>query len=216
MNWYNIDIEMVLTETKSSFSGLTSSGVQQKIIEYGPNQLIAKKKKPFWLLFLYQFKDFMILVLIAAAVIAGVVGDRADTIIILVIVLLNAIVGFVQEYRAEKAMEALKKMATPHSSVIRNGQVQTIESTELVAGDIVLLEAGNSVPADLRLYEVQAIKRIEASLTGESVAVDKTTDIMEAENPPLGDRANMAYKGTQVSNGRAKGIVVARSEEHTS
>src|SRR5215208_5520095 len=107
MNWYNVDIEKVIAETKSSFKGLTSAEVEQRVREYGANQLIAKKKKPVWLLFLYQFKDFMILVLIAAAVIAGIVGDRADTIIILVIVMLNAIVGFVQEYRAEKAMEAL-------------------------------------------------------------------------------------------------------------
>src|SRR5687767_4181122 len=130
MTWHNLNIEKILELTGSSLQGLASNEADRKLQEIGLNQLIAKKKKPVWLLFLHQFKDFMILVLIAAAVIAGIAGDVTDTIIILVIVLLNAIVGFIQEYRAEKAMEALKKMATPHSSVLRDGQIQTIESPQ--------------------------------------------------------------------------------------
>jgi Ca2+-transporting ATPase len=150
----------------------------------------------------------MILVLIGAAIVSGIAGDPVDTIIILVIVLLNAIIGFVQEYRAEKAMEALKKMATPQSTVLRDGHVTTIVSTELVPGDIVLLEAGNTVPADMRLLEIHSLKIMEASLTGESVAVDKIATKLAEENLPLGDRINMAYKSTLVTNGRGRGVVI--------
>ncbi|HUC79994.1 MAG TPA: HAD-IC family P-type ATPase, partial [Flavisolibacter sp.] len=209
MNWHSQHIDEVLSATKSSPQGLDAASVTQKQNEFGLNQLASKKKKPAWLLFLLQFKDFMILVLVAAAIISGIAGDLTDTIIILVIVFLNAIVGFVQEYRAEKAMEALKKMAAPQTAVLRNGHVATINSTELVPGDIVLLEAGNSVPADLRLVEAQALKLIESSLTGESVAIDKNTNALPEGELPLGDRINMAYKGTQVTNGRGKGVVIA-------
>ena len=209
MNWHSQDIRQVLSLTHSSPQGLDEASVAQKQKEFGLNQLAAKKKKPAWLLFLLLFKDFMILVLVAAAIIAGVAGDLTDTIIILVIVLLNAIVGFVQEYRAEKAMEALKKMAAPQTAVLRNGHVVTLDSTELVPGDLVLLEAGNAVPADLRLIEAQGLKLIESSLTGESVAIDKVTTTLADGELPLGDRINMAYKGTQVTNGRGKGVVIA-------
>jgi Ca2+-transporting ATPase len=208
MQWHSTDIPIVLQEMGASPDGLSAAAVKEKRASFGPNQLTAKKKKPAWLLFFNQFKDFMILVLIAAAIVSGVAGDMADAIIIVIIVFLNAVVGFVQEYRAEKAMEALKKMATPQTNVLREGHVQTIDSTELVPGDVVLLEAGNTVPADLRLVEVQALKIIESSLTGESVAIDKTTDVIEEVDLPLGDQTNMAYKSTQVTNGRGKGVVV--------
>ncbi|RYG52890.1 MAG: HAD family hydrolase, partial [Chitinophagaceae bacterium] len=209
MNWHSKDIEKVLSLTGSTLNGLHPSLAEKKLLEVGENELRGKKKKPAWVLFIYQFKDFMTLVLIAAAIISGIAGDSADTVIILVIVFLNAFVGFIQEYRAEKAMEALKKMATPHSAVLRNGHVQTIGSTQLVPGDVVLLEAGNSIPADLRLYEVQGLKVMEASLTGESVAIDKTANVLDEEELPLADRINMVYKGTQVTNGRGRGIVIA-------
>lgn len=209
MNWHTQEIEKVLSSNGSSRNGLTAAEVEKKMSEFGKNELTEKKKKPVWLLFLNQFRDFMIAVLIAAAIISGVIGDVADTIVILVIVLLNAIVGFVQEYHAEKAMEALKKMTTLQTTVLRDGGYNVISSTELVPGDIVLLEAGNAVPADLRLYEVEGLRIVESSLTGESVAVDKNTQVVPEENVPLGDRFNMAYKGTQVTNGKARGIVVA-------
>ena len=209
MNWHTQEIEKVLSSNGSSRNGLTAVEVEKKLSEFGKNELTEKKKKPVWLLFLNQFRDFMIAVLIAAAIISGVIGDVADTIVILVIVLLNAIVGFVQEYHAEKAMEALKKMTTLQTTVLRDGGYNVISSTGLVPGDIVLLEAGNAVPADLRLYEVEGLRIVESSLTGESVAVDKNTQVVPEENVPLGDRFNMAYKGTQVTNGKARGIVVA-------
>ncbi|HRF16561.1 MAG TPA: cation-transporting P-type ATPase, partial [Chitinophagaceae bacterium] len=157
MKWHCLDIKEILTVTGSDTEGLTEDKVLQKQAEHGLNVLEEKKKKPAWLLFLGQFTDFMILILLAAAVIAGIVGDLTDTIIIVVIVLLNAVVGFVQEYKAEKAMDALKKIAALQAKVIRNNHVQTIDAAELVPGDIVLLEAGNVVPADLRLVESHSL-----------------------------------------------------------
>lgn len=208
MNWHILDLADVFEKTGSSEQGLTQIAVRENLLKYGQNKLAEKKKKPVWMLFVHQFTDFMILVLIAAAIISGIAGDSVDMIIILVIVLLNAVIGFVQEYRAEKAMEALKKMATPHSTVLRNGEVTTVSSTELVPGDIVLLEAGNTVPADMRLFDIHSLKIMEASLTGESVAVDKNAATLSEENLPLGDRVNMAYKSTLVTNGRGRGVVI--------
>lgn len=209
LDWYKLETDEVLGKTGSSGEGLTDEQAKQKLQETGPNQLLEKKKIPAWLIFLHQFKDFMILILAAAAIISGIIGDLADTIIILVIVLLNAIVGFVQEYRAEKAMDALKKMAAPHTKVLRNGKQQDILSLDLVPGDIVLLDAGTMVPADLRLMESHSLRIEEASLTGESIAIDKTIKILQDNDLGLGDRTNMAYKGTQVINGRGMGIVTA-------
>ncbi|WEK33873.1 MAG: cation-translocating P-type ATPase [Candidatus Pseudobacter hemicellulosilyticus] len=209
MNWHQLDTQKVIQETGSSDKGLSASTAQQLLAENGPNELVQKKKKPAWLLFLHQFTDFMIIILLAAAVIAGVAGDLADTIIILVIVLLNAVLGFVQEYRAEKAMEALRKMAAPEAAVLRDGQRTSIPAAELVPGDLVLLEAGVLVPADLRLLESHSLRIEESSLTGESAPVDKDPSPIDEEDLPLGDRLNMAYKSTQVANGRGSGIVIA-------
>ncbi|HJU45810.1 MAG TPA: cation-translocating P-type ATPase [Chitinophagaceae bacterium] len=209
MNWHQLDSNKVLELTSSSTDGLSPSLVKEKQEKYGPNVLKEKKKKSAWMLFLSQFKDFMILVLAAAAIISGVAGDLTDMIIILVIILLNAIVGFIQEYRAENAMQALKQLATPSTTVIREGQTLSIPSSELVPGDMVLLEAGNLVPADLRLIETHSIRVEESSLTGESVPVDKTSNAIDKEDTSLGDRLNMAYKGTRIINGRGKGVVVA-------
>ena len=188
-------------------SGLDYAEAKKRLEDYGPNILLEKKKIPAWLLFLHQFKDFMIMVLVAAAILSGIVGDLTDTIIILVIILLNAVVGFVQEYRAEKAMESLKKMGITHTQVLRGGEASIISGSELVPGDLVILEAGNVVPADLRLIETHALRIDESTLTGESVAVDKRAITLGAEEAPLGDRVNMAYKGTMVTNGRALAIV---------
>jgi Ca2+-transporting ATPase len=209
MNWHTLDIAKVYSETRSSEKGLSASSVEEARSKFGSNELREKKKKPIWLIFLSQFKDFMILVLAAAALISGLIGDIVDTIIILVIVLLNAVIGFVQEYRAEKTMEALKKMATSKTNVVRDGGTHNIPSSELVPGDIVLLEAGQVTPADLRLVEVHSLRVEESSLTGESVAVDKVTNPVADDDAVIGDRVNMAYRGTTITNGRGKGIVVA-------
>lgn len=209
MNWHCKKIEEVLKTLGSDNSGLTDELVLQKRFEFGFNLLEEKKKKPAWLLFLGQFTDFMILILLAAAVIAGIVGDLTDTIIIVVIVLLNAVVGFIQEYKAEKAMDALKKIAALQAKVIRNNHIQAIDAAELVPGDIVLLEAGNIVPADLRLIESHSLLVEEAALTGESVPVEKNTQQLDDPEMPVGDRINMAFKSTLIINGRGKGVVIA-------
>lgn len=209
MNRHLEKIEDVFVSLQTSPEGLSSEQAQQRLEEYGPNELKEKKKKTPLMMFLDQFRDFMILALIGAAVISGFIGEISDTIAIIVIVLLNAIIGFIQEYRAEKAMSALKKMASPTATVLRNGAPTNISASEIVPGDIVMLEAGRIVPADMRLSEVFTLKIEEAALTGESVPVEKHTAPIHDETIPLGDRKNMAYKGTVVSYGRGKGIVTA-------
>ncbi|MEK7688788.1 MAG: HAD-IC family P-type ATPase, partial [Deltaproteobacteria bacterium] len=207
MQWHNKEIKEVLEDLKSSPQGLSSEDAQKKLEEYGPNELLEKKKKTPLAMFLDQFKDFMIIVLIAAAIIAGVLGEAADTIAIVVIVVLNAILGFVQEYRAEKAMAALKKMAAQFATVIRDSKLINIPASEIAPGDVIVLEAGKIVPADMRLIEAVQLKIEEAALTGESVPVEKSTKALHDKELPIGDRKNMAYKGTVVSYGRGKGIV---------
>jgi P-type Ca2+ transporter type 2C len=209
MNWHLTDIDKVLQLTQSAPGGLANSEAEKRLQQYGLNEIAAAKKNPAVVLFLHQFKDFMILVLMAAAIISGLMGNVTDTVVIIAIVILNAIVGFIQEYRAEKAMEALKKMTVTNIKVARNNSVATISSAMLVPGDIVFLEAGNAVPADIRLTEAVQLKINEASLTGESLAVEKQTPALTSPNLSQGDYINMAFKGTYVTYGRGKGIVVA-------
>jgi Ca2+-transporting ATPase len=213
MNWHNLDIEKVLKELGSSLEGLTSEEAGERLKRHGPNAIREKKRKTPLMLLLDQFRDFMILVLLAAAVVSGIIGEPTDTIAIIVIVVLNAIIGFVQEYRAEKAMAALKRMAAPVSVVLRNNRPENVPASEIVPGDIVLLEAGNMVPADMRLIETAQLKVEEAALTGEFLPVKKTPDTLPAEEIPLGDRTNMAYRGTIVTYGRGRGVVVATGME---
>jgi Ca2+-transporting ATPase len=206
-DWHQLDLEKVMEILQSSGKGLTPEEARQRMERFGPNELIEKKRKPLWMMFMDQFKDFMILVLIAAAVVAGVIGEPSDSIAIAVIVLLNAILGFVQEYRAEKAMAALKKLAAPSATVIRDGRPESIPSGQLVPGDLVILEAGNVVPADIRIIEAVQFRTEEAALTGESVPVEKHTGALHEEDLPIGDRKNMVYKGTLVTYGRGRGLV---------
>ena len=209
MNHHILSIHDTLQLLNTSKNGLHQSVAEERLLENGRNELVEKKKKPTWLIFINQFNDVMILILLTAAVISIVIGHLKDAVVILIIVLLNAIIGFIQEYRAEKAMAALKKMAASNSLVRRNGSIIEIASSELVLGDIVILEAGNIVPADIRLSETHLLKIEESSLTGESHSVDKLTQELQSEYLPIGDRNNMAYKSTIVSYGRGEGIVVA-------
>lgn len=209
MNWHCLDKEKVLEVIDTSLDGLTSEEASIRLAKYGLNQLKEKKKKPAWLIFLSQFKDLMIIILAVAAIVSGVIGDITDTAIILVIVFLNAVIGFVQEYRAERAIELLTKMAVPHISVMRDGEVASIDSTLLVPGDVVLLETGTIVPADLRLTETHLLQIDEAMLTGESIATLKSSKTLHEKDSSLGDRLNMAFKGTFVAKGRGNGIAVA-------
>lgn len=208
MQFHTELVEQIIEHLGSSKTGLNSFQAAENLQKFGPNILSEKKKKPAWVLFLSQFKDFMILILFGAAILSGLVGDLTDTLIILVIILLNAVLGFVQEYRAEKAIQALKNMTETFCQVIRENQPMTIPSQNLVPGDILLLEAGNMVPADVRLMECFALKLDESSLTGESVSVDKSTEPILNPDLPPSDQFNMVFKGTLVTNGRAKGIVV--------
>ena len=189
--------------------GLTNNEADQRHATYGPNELKEGKRRTVGRMFLTQFADFMIIVLIAAAIISGVIGEAIDSLAIIVIVVLNAVIGTVQEYRAERAMAALKSMAAPTARVLRQGHVRTLAAREIVPGDIVLLEAGNIVPADLRLLETARLQIDEAALTGESHAVEKNIGIVRGEDIPLGDRLNMAYKGTIVTRGRGIGVAIA-------
>ncbi len=207
VNWHQLEPGEVSEKLQSSENGLASEDAHKRLEHYGPNVLIEKKRKSLWMMFLDQFKDFMILVLIAAAVVAGIIGEPVDTIAIVVIVLLNAVLGFVQEYRAEKAMAALKKMAAPSATVIRNGRAESLVAEQLVPGDMVILEAGNVAPADIRLTEAVQLRIDEAALTGESVPVEKDVAALKEADLSIGDRKNMAYKGTLVTYGRGKGLV---------
>lgn len=199
----------VLSELESSPEGLKTSQVDQRMQEYGSNKLDEGKKKSLLQKFLEQFKDLMILVLLAAAIISAVVShDVIDSVIILAVVIINAILGVFQESKAEAAIEALKKMSTPHANVLRDGDTITIKSTELVPGDIVLLEAGDVVPADLRLLESNSLKIEESALTGESVSVEKSTATINDKQAGIGDRVNMAFSNSNVTYGRGKGVVV--------
>ncbi|MBC8152450.1 MAG: cation-translocating P-type ATPase, partial [Bacteroidetes bacterium] len=209
MTYHLVSVEDVAQSLGTSPAGLDATTAQHRLAEYGKNQIEDTKKKTVWQLILHQLTDVMILVLIAAAIISGLVGEVKSTYVILAIVVLNAIVGFIQEYRAEKAMEALKKMAANEAQVVRNGQTLSVEASDLVPGDVTLLEAGNIIPADVRFIDAHALKVDESSLTGESANVEKTPDTLPEGDYPLGDRLNMGYKGTFVTNGRATAYVVS-------
>jgi Ca2+-transporting ATPase len=189
--------------------GLAPDEAARRAAQSGPNVIRERASRSPFAMLLGQFKDFMILVLLVAAVISAIIGDAKDTLAIVVIVVLNAVVGFAQEFRAERAMAALKRMAAATARVVRAGEVLTVPAAELVPGDVVLLEAGNIVPADLRLVEVAQLRVDESALTGESVSIDKTSDALPAADLPLGDRRNIAYKGTTATAGRGRGLVVA-------
>lgn len=209
MDWFQKSIPVILKDLETSAQGLSDSEAVQRQIKFGKNELQAQGRKSAWWILAAQFKELMILILFTAAVISYFIGDSKDAIIILVIVILNAVVGFFQEYKAEKAMYELKRLAASTARVIRSGVTRTVPASELVPGDLVKLEAGDTVPADLRLIEVHSIKIEEASLTGESYPVIKIIDTLENKSIPLADRINLAYKSTTVSYGRALGVVVA-------
>ncbi len=188
--------------------GLSATEAAKRLIQTGPNLLRAGHQRGPWRILLDQFTDFMILVLLAAAVLSGIIGDVADTLTIIAILVLNATIGFTQEYRAAQAMAALQLIAAPTATVMRDGQRRVIPACDLVPGDIVQLETGNMIPADLRLIETMRMRVEEATLTGESVPVDKDAAALADAVAALGDRRNMAYKGTIVTYGRGSGVVV--------
>lgn len=211
--WHCLPAGAVLEALGTSPEGLDTGEARRRLAAHGPNVLAEARRRTPLGLFLGQFTDLMILVLLAAAGVSGLVGALVDALAIVAIVLLNGVVGFVQEYRAERAMAALRAMAAPTATVQRAGGVLVVPAAEVVPGDVVLLEAGRIVPADLRLLETAGLRVDEAALTGESVPVDKTPEALGEEHLPLGDRRNMAYQGTVVTFGRGVGVVVATGRE---
>ncbi len=189
--------------------GLTLAEAQARLTQHGPNELPEQPPTPLWRRIVDQLKDFVVLLLIGAAVISLALGDTAEAVAILAIVVLNAVIGVIQESRAEASLAALKKLAAPEARVVRDGQHLNVPARELVPGDIVSLEAGNFVPADLRLVESVNLRIEEAALTGESVPAEKRAALTIDRDAPLGDRANTAFSGTLVANGRGTGVVIA-------
>jgi len=208
-HWHTMDVEAVCKELNSSYNGLNDQEAKRRLGIYGLNELKQEKKTPPLSIFLAQFKNFLIIILLIATAISFVIGEVVDAIIILIIVLLCALLGFIQEYRSEKAVEALKKLVSPEAKVIRDGKEKKIAAAELVPGDIILLEVGDKVPADARLIEEINLQVDESMLTGESHAVKKTTFTLDSIGLALADRKNMVYAGTIVVSGHGKAIVTA-------
>ncbi|MDZ4179556.1 MAG: cation-translocating P-type ATPase [Coriobacteriia bacterium] len=206
---YTLDTADTVAGFRTSPEGLDEAEVRSRLQRYGPNALPVGEQRSVASMLVDQFKDFLILLLIGAATISAVLGEVVDTVAIGVIVVLNAIIGVVQEYRAQRAMEALRAMAAVTASVRRAGTVIEVDAADLVPGDVVALDAGRVVPADLRLIETVRLRVAEATLTGESLPVEKDAESVHSIETPLGDRTNMAYRGTQVVYGRGAGVVVA-------
>lgn len=207
-NYYSLNVKEVLTSLKSSKEGLTGKEAKQRLERYGVNELEEAKRISPLQIFLSQFKNVLILILLVAVIISACIGDKIEALVIFAIVIFAVFLGFIQEYRAEKTMAALKRMAAPVARVLRGGEEREIPARELVPGDIVLLETGSLVPADMRLVEEFNLRIDEAPLTGESMPVEKGVQPLKGE-VSLGDRVNMAYMGTHAVYGRGNGVVVA-------
>ncbi len=208
--WHALPRETVATRLSTSLAeGLSQEEAATRLGMHGPNAITERRRRSVFRILLAQFSDFMVLVLAAAAVLAGVIGEPQDTIAIAAILVLNAVLGFVQEYRAERALEALRAIAVSAVRVRRGSLTTTLPGTALVPGDLVLLEAGNLVPADLRLTAATHLRIEEAALTGEAYAIDKSTAALPEAFAVIGDRRNMAYRGSTVVHGRGEGLVVA-------
>ena len=208
ISWHALDAEAVLSQLDVPVdSGLTSEEAKKRLEAYGLNELVEKQRTTFLQMLWAQINSFVIWLLIGAAVISAILGDWVEAGAILLIVILNAIMGIVQESRAEASLAALKKMAAPEAQVLRDGFRQSVPSRELVPGDVVFIEAGNHIPADIRLLEAVNLSIEEASLTGESVPAKKSAEGHLDADIPLGDRDNSAFMGTTVTYGRGKGVV---------
>lgn len=206
--WYKKSIDKLKDELNVDITkGLSDNEVKKRRDEFGENQLKSKAKVSLFKKFISQFKDFMVIILILAAIVSGLLGEISDSIIILIVVLLNAMLGVIQENKAEQSLEALKNMSTPIAKVIRNGRKMEMKSLDIVPGDIVILEAGDFVPADGVLFESASLMIEESALTGESLPAEKNINIPEGDNIPIGDRRNYVYSSSLVTNGRGKVIV---------
>lgn len=211
--WHNIEADECLLRLQSSASGLSTAEAQKRLAAQGLNRLPEKRRRTLPMMLLGQFSDFMIVVLLLAALVSGFIGEPQDTIAILVIVLLNAAIGAIQEYRAERAVAALREMSAPEAHVLRDGSAITLAAAELVPGDVVMLEAGNIVPADMRLLEEEEMQADESALTGESHAVAKQAACLAETELAIADRQNIVFKSSLITLGRGKGVVVATGLE---
>lgn len=213
---FNIHINQVFSTVNSGTIGLEHAEARERLNKNGLNKLTEAKKKPFIFKFFEQFKDLLIIILLCAAALSIAIAiieksyaEILDAVVIAIVVLTNAIIGLVQESKADKAMEALKNMTKPYAKVLRDGKTVKIKTEDIVVGDVVILEAGDIVPADLRLFEIASLKIEESALTGESIPSEKDIKIIDQSNVPLGDQLNMAFMGSVVSYGRGKGVVIA-------
>ena len=206
--WHQRTVAETLSVLASARTGFTAEEATRRYAQFGPNALDEPPSRSLLAMLGAQFADVMIMVLISAAVISGVIGDIADTLVIAAIVVLNAALGFFQEFRAERAMAALKAMAAPAATALRGGHPARVAAAELVPGDVVLLDAGGIIPADLRLIEAASLRVNESALTGESMPVDKTIEAIAMPDLPVGDRANIAHMSTVITYGRGVGLVV--------
>lgn len=206
ISWYQLETEETLNRLQTRLSGLNQAEVTERQLVY-KNTLDTLESSSPWLMFLNQFTDTMVLVLLGATVVSGAIGAMADAVTIMAIVVVNAILGFVQEYRAERSLEAIKKMTSPHAVVIRDNQKHSIAADHLVPGDLVCLEAGDRIPADVRFIETVNMEIEEAALTGESVPVEKTTAAIEHETP-LAEQRNLGFMGTSITRGRGLAVVI--------
>ncbi len=206
---HTLHIKEVFSRYKTSEKGLSSAEVEKRLKQYGLNELKDTGKKSWIIQLLEEFKDLMVVILIIAALISLGAGEKIDAGVIFFIVILNAFIGFIQKFRAERALEALKKMVSPHARVVRDGREMLIDATELVPGDIVILNEGDKITADLRLFETGELEISEATLTGESTPVTKTAEIVSDKNAQLTEKRNIAFMGTSVSRGTGKGVVIA-------
>jgi Ca2+-transporting ATPase len=208
-SWHIHPVEIVLSRLSSSLEGLSSAEAERRQLTHGPNEIGTAKGASPWELLLEQFKNVLIIILLVATTLSAFLGHWVEAIAIAVIVIFAVLLGFIQEYRAEKAIEALRQMAAPTATVLREGRENEIPARELVPGDVVLLSAGDKVPSDLRLIDAVNLQIEEAALTGESVPVEKHTAPLRDRELPVGDRKNMAYAGTAATYGRGRGVVVA-------
>ena len=214
--FYLMKIDDVLKALDTKVSGLSHSEANQRIARYGYNEIEERKRTPAWKMFLNQFKSILIIILIIATIISAALGELLDAIVILIIVILNAVLGFYQERKAEHALEALKRMAAPKAEVMRDGERKIIDAREAVPGDIVFLKVGDRIPADARVIEQMNLKADESILTGESVPVDKISDMLSAKNMqdvPVAERKNMLFSGTTVVYGHCKAVVVSTANQ---
>ena len=207
--WHTLTVDQTVEKLQSSARGLTVAEAARRLNEFGPNELQAAGRISPWTILLEQFKNVLIIILLLATALSAFLGHGVEAIAITVIVLFAVILGFVQEYRAERAIEALREMAAPTATVVRDGRERRINALELVPGDLILLATGDKVPADVRLVEAVNLQTIEAPLTGESAAVQKHVRPLEDERLPAGDRKNLAYAGTVVTYGRGRAVVFA-------